>query len=96
MTSTYLWIASLMFFGAWLLYWRKKRKFDRLNEHGIEEFGSYREKIKADAFDTLLLWAGCISLISGVFVLIATDYTVLGWLVFAIFAFMLIRSNRRS
>ena len=58
MISVYLWIASSMLFGAWLLYWRKKRKFDRLNKHGIEVFGSYPDKAKSEALDSLLLWIG--------------------------------------
>ena len=69
MVGTYLLVATFMFFGAWLLYWRKKRKFDRLNAHGIEKFESYRAKAKAEAFDTLLLLLGCASFISGVFML---------------------------
>jgi hypothetical protein len=70
MAAEYLWVVLLMFFGAWLLYWRKKRKFDRLNKHGIEKFGSYLEKAKADAFDALLLWLGYASLISAVIALL--------------------------
>ena len=66
MIGSYLWVASLMFFGAWLLYWRKKRKFDRLNKQGIEVFGSYFKKARADAFDTLLLWIGWVSVVCGI------------------------------
>ena len=57
-----------MFFGVWLLYWRKKRKFDRTNEQGVEVFGSHLKKVKAEAFDTLLFWIGCGSLIGTVIV----------------------------
>ena len=70
MVGSYLWVTSLIFFGAGLLYWRKKRKFDRLNKQGIEVFGSYLEKFKADAFDTSLLWVGNASLITSVIVLL--------------------------
>ena len=77
------------------MYWRKKRKFNRLNEHGIEVFGSYPQKVKADVFDTLLLWVGCVSIISSVLMLMAISYTTLGWLAFSIFAvFLLIRRSR--
>ena len=69
MIGNYLWFVLLMLFGAWLLYWRKKRKFDRLNEQGIEIFRSYPKKVKAVAFDTLLLWMGCVSIIGAVIVL---------------------------
>ena len=68
MVGSYLWVTSLMLFGAGLLYWRKKRKFDRLNKQGIEVFGSYLEKFKADTFNTLLLWVGNACLISSLIV----------------------------
>ena len=76
------------------MYWRKKRKFDRLNDHGIEKFGSYPEKTKAVAFDNLLLWVGYVSFISGVLVLMTISYTVLGGLVFAVLVVILIRRSR--
>ena len=69
MIGNILWAVLLMLFGSWLLYWRKKRKFDRLNEHGIEIFISYPKKVKAVAFDTLLLWTGCVSVIGAIIVL---------------------------
>lgn len=94
MAGAYLWIVSLMFFGAWLLYCRKKRKFNRLNEFGIEVFDSYPDKVKADTFDTLLLWVGAASLISSVFMLMMADYTAMGWLTFFIVAVFLIRRSR--
>ena len=73
---------------------RKKRKFDRLNEHGIEIFGSYLEKAKADTFDTFLLWAGYLSFLSGAFMLMGITYTALSWLVFAVLVFILISRSR--
>ena len=96
MIGVYLMIAASMFCGAWLLYWRKKRKFDRRNEHGIESFGSYREKVKADAFDTLLLWAGYASFISGVLILLGISYTSLGLTLFILLIMvMVIRRHKR-
>lgn len=77
-----------------MLYWRKKRKFDRLNEHGIEIFGSYLEKAKADTFDTVLLWVGIATFVCGVFVLIGISNIALGWLVFAVLVIILISRNR--
>lgn len=93
MGVTYLLIIILLLFGAWLLYCRKKRKFDRMNEHGVEVFGSFNEKAKAEVFDTLLIWAGYACFISGVLVLMGISYTVFGWLFFAIVAIYLIRNN---
>ena len=86
----------MMFAGACLLYWRKKRKFDRLNEHGIEIFETYPEKAKADAFDTLLLWAGYVCLLSSIFMIVGISLTALGWLIISFFAVMLVINNRRQ
>lgn len=83
-----------MLFRAWLLYWRKKRKFDRLNEYSIEVFGSYPDKAKSEALDSLLLWIGCASVTVSVFVLLSVSYTALGWLFFSILAVILIRRSR--
>lgn len=95
MISSYLWMASLIIFGACLLYWRKKRKFDRTNEHGIEIFGSYLDKAKADTFDALLLWVGVVCFLGGVFLFVGIDITTLGWLIFALFiGFLLIGRTR--
>ena len=69
MIRTYLLIIILLIVGTRLLYWRKKRKFDRLNEHGVERFGSYREKVAADTFNTVLQWIGYASLIVGFFLI---------------------------
>ena len=95
MAGTYLWIVSLMFLGAWLLLWRKKRKFDRQSENGIETFSSYSEKVKADVFDALLLWAGYASFIASVFMLVTIDNTELGWLVIFIMVFLLIKKKHQ-
>ena len=69
MIRTYLLIIFLLIVGTRLLYWRKKRKFDRLNEHGIERFNSYREKVAVDTFNTVLKWIGYASLIVGFFLI---------------------------
>ena len=95
MIGVYLLIAASMLCGAWLLYWRNKRKFDRRNDHGIESFGSYQKKIKADAFDTLLLWAGYVSFMAGVFMLLGISYTSLGLLLLTILAIIMIRRRHK-
>jgi uncharacterized membrane protein YphA (DoxX/SURF4 family) len=98
MTVEYLWIAALMFFGVLLLYWRKKRKFDRVNEQGVEVFKSYPKKVRADAFDTLLLWAGYVSVICGVLVLMGIHQPVLGLVSLSVLLVLLMRKpgNRRK
>lgn len=70
MIGIYLWIVSLMFIGACLLFWRKKRKFDRSNDHGIEVFENYPKKFKADTFDKLILWTGWTCIIISFFLFV--------------------------
>lgn len=95
MIDTYLLVALSFSVGAVLLYWRKKRKFDRLNEHGIEAYTSYAEKVKTNATDTILLWVGCASIIGGTIILMLTNYSALGWVLFTIFTVFLITKWRR-
>lgn len=95
MAVTYLGIVIFMLLGAWLLYWRKKRKFNRLNEHGIEVFGSYSKKVKAETFDTLLFWVGCVSVTLSVLMIVATSDAEFVWLALSILiVFLLLRRFR--
>lgn len=73
MLGTYLWIIVLMTFGGWILYWRKKRKFDRTNEQGVEVFSSYRKKSITKIFDGVLLWVGCGAIIVSAFLIMTLD-----------------------
>ena len=59
--------------GAWALYWREKRKFDRTNDKGIEIFRSYRRKLFGEAFDALLLWMGYACIIISLFLILSLD-----------------------
>lgn len=36
-----------------ILYWVKKRQFDRTNQYGAEQFGSYRSKLVASTTEQL-------------------------------------------
>jgi hypothetical protein len=71
--SKYLWIVVLMGCGAWALYWRKKRKFDRTNDKGIEIYPSYGKKMLGEAFDKLLLWIGYVCITVSVWLILSLD-----------------------
>ncbi len=96
MTDTYLWIIFLAI-GALLIFWRNKRKFDRKNQQGIEQFGSYFKKVKTKSLDKLLLWVGNTSIITGsglyIYMLIESGdlgADGLGWMVVAFVVLSLI------
>ncbi len=55
--------------GLVLGYWRQKRKFDRTNFAGVEQFPSYGRKLVATTFDDLIYWGAIGSLFSGLFIL---------------------------
>jgi len=38
MVRDYLLITFLMFVGTWMLYTRKKRKYERTNKYGVERY----------------------------------------------------------
>ncbi len=97
MYATFWFISFLFFLGITILYWRNRRKFDRKNEQGIEQFGSYLKKVKSEAFDKLLLWIGNASIITGsglfIYMLIESGdlgADGLGWMVVAFVVLSLI------
>lgn len=58
MSETDLLIAVCVTSGIMLILWKNKRQFGRLNQLGIEQFTSYRQKVAATALDVLLFSAG--------------------------------------
>ncbi|NJD24845.1 MAG: hypothetical protein FIB06_05510 [Betaproteobacteria bacterium] len=59
--------------GAWLIYWKRKRAFNRTNEYGVERFPSYRRKVFSVSADFLIDMGGKSLLSLGV-LLIAFQY----------------------
>ena len=59
----------LTIIGLALGLWKGKRKFDRTNEHGVEQFRSFGGKMVATTFDDLLSWVAIGSLFVGLFIL---------------------------
>jgi hypothetical protein len=51
--------------GAVLFLWMKKRKFDRTNSAGVEQFGSFSGKLASVFWDKCLAGLSAICLIGG-------------------------------
>ena len=67
--------------GLGLFLWRKKRKFERTNSAGIEQFQSFGGKLTATAFDGVLSWLSLSSLFVGLLILAMQYSETWGWIV---------------
>ena len=85
--------------GAVLYLWRNKRKFDRTNAAGIEQFKGYSVKLSAQLGDGILWLLAVACLMWGVIGLAVVHTSTWGWLVLlpltwvAISGFLVGRSN---
>lgn len=76
--------------GTALYLWRNKRRFDRLNAAGIEQFNGYAGKLSARTGDGLL-WVLAVSCIgTGVVVLAIAHNSTWGWVVLLPLAWVMI------
>ena len=73
--------SGLAVLGAILIYWRNKRKFDRTNSAGIEQFPGYSRKLGARLVDLILLALGLGTLTTGVLVVANEHLETWGWAV---------------
>jgi hypothetical protein len=98
MNSTHIWLIVLLGIASIALIWRNKRRFDRTNEHGIQRHGRYWNKVRAESFDTTLLWVGYLGLSASVVILITIDPSLLVWLLilWAIVYWVRVHRNRKS
>ena len=58
MTAINIQIIAYSLIGLALLYWAKKRRFERTTIYGTEQFPSYRHKASAKLMDALLWGLG--------------------------------------
>jgi hypothetical protein len=68
-------------FGVILGLWRRKRKFDRTNAYGVEQFSSYWGKLGATTKDRFLGLSSLIFLSVGVLILAYRFEDSWGWVV---------------
>ena len=76
--------------GLALVYWAKKRRFDRITIYGTEQFQSYKHKAGAKLMDALLWGLGLGGLVSAVLLTFMEYAPVWGFLMLllaAAFAF---------
>ena len=82
--------AILVAIGALLTLWRRKRKFDRTNPYGIEQFSDFWGKLGARTKDWLLRLGSIVLLSAGVLMLAFRYEDSWGWVVLLpVYAFML-------
>ena len=76
--------------GIVLLYWQRKRRFDRTNAYGVQRFSSNFGKLRAMAWDGFLWLAGAILLSAGVIGLAHLHEATWGWIVMLpVYAYLL-------
>jgi hypothetical protein len=42
--------------GGCLAYWIKKRRFNRINQYGVEQFKGFGDKVIAGSIEKILWW----------------------------------------
>lgn len=77
MSDIFIWITARLAVALSTLLWRNKRRFDRTNEHGIQQHKSYGEKLRAESFDTILLGVAYVSAFVAAGLLVLADETIL-------------------
>lgn len=95
-SSTDISIGLLALVGIACILWRNKRKFDRKNASGIEQFPKYSKKLSARLFDALLQGTGYGCLAGGVLIWVMEYAEAWGWMIaFLFFALLLEKSHYR-
>ncbi len=64
MSETDIYTAALAVVGIVLVVWKSKRRFDRLNQLGIEQYENFSQKIGAKILDGILYSAGFVFLVT--------------------------------
>ncbi len=81
MTSIDIQIMVYSPFGLFLVYWGKKRRYERTNIYGKEQFKSYGHKAGSRLFDSLLCGLGFGGLASAALLVIVEHAPVWGFLI---------------
>ena len=71
--------------GVLLYFFRNKRKFDRTNTAGIEQFKSYSGKLSARIGDIAILFAAMFSALVGTALIVHSHQDTWGGFVYALF-----------
>jgi hypothetical protein len=82
--------AILLLLGVTLGYRFKRRRFNRMNEYGVERFPSYGRKLAARFVDGLMWFGALVCLLSGAMVIGVAYMDTWGWILVAPVALWLI------
>ncbi len=99
MTAINIQIIAYGLLGLALVYWAKKRRFERTTIYGTEQFPSYRHKASAKLLDGLIWGLGLGGLVSAtllIFMVYAPFWGFLMLLLAAAFAFEKDQSRSKS
>ena len=80
MTTVDIQIVAYGVLGLVLIYWAKKRRFERTTAYGTEQFQSYRHKVGTRLIDALLWGLGSGGLLSAVLLIFMEYAPVWGFL----------------
>ena len=76
-----IWGIAVILIGTALFLWRSKRKFDRTNKAGIEQFNGYSGKLFARLGDGILFVLALACVMGGVIGLAFVHHSTWGWIV---------------
>lgn len=77
MSDIFIWIFACFAIAGSAMLWRNKRRFDRTNEHGIQQHKSYGGKLRTESFDAILLSIAYVSAFVAAGLLVLADETIL-------------------
>ena len=73
-------VCVLLITGVLLLLWRGKRRFDRSNSVGVDQFNSYTGKVAASLVDRIMLSSGWVMIVGGISIVVFYDNSPESWL----------------
>lgn len=96
-SQTDVYVFLLAFVGIACFLWANKRKFDRTNASGVEQFPSFRKKLAGQFFDAVLLGTGAGCLATAALIWVMEYAAAWGWaFVFLVIAFLIEKDYYRS
>ena len=80
----------LLIIGVLLILWQRKRRFDRTNAFGTEQFPNYWKRLMAKTNDAAISGTAVVSLTAGLLILAFQHQDSWGWIVLLpVYALML-------
>lgn len=73
-------VSIFLITGMLLMLWHGKRRFDRRNTNGVEQFRSYTGKVMTQLADGIILWTGLFLIAGGIGFVVFSDNSPESWL----------------